>query len=44
MLVVGAREAEGGTVSVRAHARGDLGSRPLEEFVREVVDESVIDH
>jgi threonyl-tRNA synthetase len=43
MLVVGSREADSGEVSVRAHARGDLGRRPLEEFVREVVDESVID-
>jgi threonyl-tRNA synthetase len=40
MLVVGAREAEDRTVSVRGHGRGDLGSRPLEDFVREIVDES----
>jgi threonyl-tRNA synthetase len=43
MLVVGSREAESGQVSVRAHARGDLGARPLDEFVREIVDESRVD-
>jgi threonyl-tRNA synthetase len=41
MLVVGAREAQQGAVSVRAHTRGDLGSRPLDQFLKEVVDEAV---
>jgi len=40
MLVVGAREAEQGAVSVRAHTRGDLGSRALADFLQEVVDEA----
>lgn len=39
MLVVGDREAQARTVSVRARTKGDLGSRPLEDFLREVVDE-----
>ena len=33
MLVVGAKEAEAGTVSVRHRSKGDLGPRPLAEFV-----------
>ncbi len=40
MLVVGMREAESGAVAVRAHAKGDLGSRQLDDFVKEVVDEA----
>ena len=32
MLVVGGKEAEAGTVSVRHRAKGDLGARPLEQF------------
>ncbi len=36
MLVVGDREAEAGAVAVRHRKRGDLGARPLEEFVKEV--------
>lgn len=39
MLIVGAREAESGEVSVRARKRGDLGAGKLEDFIREVVDE-----
>jgi len=42
MLVVGAKEAEAGTVSVRHRSKGDLGPKPLAEFVeglrREVAD------
>jgi threonyl-tRNA synthetase len=34
MLVVGEREENDGTVSVRKHGEGDLGPRKLEEFVR----------
>jgi len=33
MLVLGDREVEEGTVAVRARAGGDLGARPLAEFV-----------
>jgi threonyl-tRNA synthetase len=36
MLVVGDREAEAGTVAVRHRKHGDLGAKPLEEFVKEV--------
>jgi threonyl-tRNA synthetase len=39
MAVVGEREAKEGRVSVRAHGRGDLGPKPLETFVAEMVDE-----
>jgi len=34
MLVVGDREAEGGTVSVRHRTAGDLGPMPLEAFIQ----------
>jgi threonyl-tRNA synthetase len=40
MLIVGQREASEAKVSVRAHTRGDLGARDLEEFLQEVVDEA----
>jgi threonyl-tRNA synthetase len=33
MFVVGAKEAEAGTVSVRHRSKGDLGPRPLAEVV-----------
>jgi len=36
MLVVGGREAEAGTVSVRNRKHGDQGVKPLETFVEEV--------
>ena len=36
MLVVGDREAEAGTVSVRHRKHADMGAKPLEEFVAEV--------
>lgn len=38
MLVIGDREAEEGTVSVRARHEGDLGSRAAEEFLSELGD------
>jgi threonyl-tRNA synthetase len=41
MLVVGGREVEGGTVSVRSRSEGDLGGRPIPEFaesLRNLVD------
>jgi threonyl-tRNA synthetase len=40
MLVVGEREVQAGTVAVRAHGKGDLGTRELADFVGEVVDEA----
>src|SRR5580693_9291562 len=45
MLVIGGKEAEAGTVSVRHRAKGDLGARPLEQFsadLRAEVDSKVI--
>ncbi len=39
MLVIGDREAAEGTVAVRHRTEGDLGSRPLEEFVQIAADE-----
>jgi threonyl-tRNA synthetase len=33
MLIVGEKEAENGTVSVREHGKGDLGSMKIEEFI-----------
>jgi threonyl-tRNA synthetase len=45
MLVVGGKEAEAGTVSVRHRSRGDLGPRPLEQFsadLRAEVDSKLI--
>ena len=33
MLVIGDREAEAGTVSVRHRSKGDLGVQPLEAFL-----------
>ncbi len=39
MAVIGDREAEQGTVSVRRHGRGDLGSLPLEAFAESLKDE-----
>src|SRR5579863_9608384 len=45
MLIVGGKEAEAGTVSVRHQSKGDLGPRPLAEFVadlREQIDTRAI--
>ncbi len=39
MLVVGDRETAEGTVAVRSRSGGDLGARPLEEFVKAANDE-----
>ncbi len=36
LLVVGDREADEGTVSVRARHEGDLGARPSAEFLAEL--------
>jgi threonyl-tRNA synthetase len=40
MLVVGGREAESGTVSVRHRALGDLGSFALDEFIQKAGEEA----
>src|SRR5262249_37639887 len=40
MLVVGAKEAEAGTVSVRHRSEGDLGPKPLAELVTALQQES----
>src|SRR5579864_4514425 len=45
MLVVGDREAEAGSVSVRHRKHADMGAKPLEEFIadlRGVVDLTVV--
>ena len=37
MLVIGGKEAEAGTVSVRHRTKGDLGPRPLDQFTADLV-------
>jgi threonyl-tRNA synthetase len=37
MLVVGDREAESGAVAVRHRKHGDMGAKPLEQFIEDVV-------
>ena len=39
MLVVGGKEAEDGTVSVRSRFAGDEGVKPLGEFVSAICEE-----
>ncbi len=39
MLVVGGREAEAGTVAVRAHGKGEQHVAPVEEFTRQIREE-----
>lgn len=39
MLVVGAKEEENNTVSVRARKQGDLGTLPLEGFIARILEE-----
>ncbi|MBQ3786351.1 MAG: threonine--tRNA ligase, partial [Lachnospiraceae bacterium] len=39
MLVVGADEEAGGTVSVRSRFEGDEGVKNLDEFVAQIVEE-----
>jgi threonyl-tRNA synthetase len=36
MLIVGGQEVEAGTVAVRHRTKGDLGARPLEQFVADL--------
>ena len=40
MLIIGQKEEDGGTVSVRSRDEGDLGSRKLESIVQKVVLEA----
>ena len=40
MLIIGGKEAEAGTVSVRHRSKGDLGPRPLEQFIADLRAES----
>ena len=40
MLVVGPKDAEGGTVSVRSHTKGELGAMPVDQFVAMLEAES----
>jgi threonyl-tRNA synthetase len=39
MLVLGAKEAEEGMVSVRSRYLGDEGVKPLDEFVKDLCEE-----
>jgi threonyl-tRNA synthetase len=39
MLVTGDREAAEGAVSVRSRSAGDMGSRALEAFIEDALDE-----
>jgi threonyl-tRNA synthetase len=39
MLILGGKEAEAGTVSVRHRSKGDLGPRPLEQFLADLRQE-----
>jgi threonyl-tRNA synthetase len=39
MLIVGEKEKSEGTVSVRRHKRGNIGSLPFSEFISLVSDE-----
>ena len=36
MLVLGEKEAESGTITVRSRDKGDLGSAQLDEFIAEI--------
>ncbi|MDK2985517.1 MAG: threonyl-tRNA synthetase [Clostridia bacterium] len=42
MLVVGDKEVEEKTVSVRKRGTGDLGSEPLEEFIEDILQEAKV--
>ena len=40
MLIVGQKEEESGSVSVRSRDEGDLGSQELEVFIQKVLEEA----
>ena len=42
MLIVGEKEATEGTVSVRKHGQGDLGSMSIDEFKRQIIKEITV--
>jgi len=42
MLVVGEKEANDGTVSVRKHGTGDLGSMTIEDFKQQIIKEITV--
>ena len=39
MLIVGEKEAEDGTVSVRLHGKGDQGTQKVDDFISKVIEE-----
>ncbi len=39
MIIVGDKEAENGTISVRSRDKGELGSQELGDFIKTVIDE-----
>jgi threonyl-tRNA synthetase len=39
MLILGGKEAEAGTVSVRHRSKGDLGPRPVDQFIADLRQE-----
>jgi threonyl-tRNA synthetase len=38
MLVLGRRDLEAGAVSVRVHGKGNLGARPREEVIADLIN------
>ena len=40
MIVVGEKDAEGGTVSIRSRDRGELGAMPFDQFATLLGEES----
>ena len=38
MLIVGEKEVEGNTVSIRSREEGDIGAKSVEEFANEILD------
>ena len=40
MLIVGGREAEAGAVSVRSREKGDQGTMPLDDFLKQICMEA----
>jgi threonyl-tRNA synthetase len=39
MLIIGDKEIEGGTVSVRSRKKGELGAIAVDDFIKDVLDE-----
>ena len=38
MLIVGEKEVEGNTVSIRSREEGDMGAKSVEEFIKEILE------